>query len=195
MFFTPASVWQPRDASGRRKYLTAEECGRFLAAADHLPPERRALCYLLAYSGCRVREARALTPHQLDRASSSLTFRTLKRRPLVFRPGPLPEFLAAMLAALPGDGEHLWEIHRATAWRCVKAAMATPGIAGPMASCKGLRHGFGLHAAESAVPPSLIQRWMGHASLSTTVVYLDAVGNEEREFAQKMWPVSGPERT
>jgi integrase/recombinase XerD len=52
---------------------------------------------------------------------------------------------------------------------------------------KGLRHGFGIRAASRNIPPNLIQRWMGHASLKTTAIYLDAVGAEEREFASRMW--------
>lgn len=47
--------------------------------------------------------------------------------------------------------------------------------------------GFGMHIASTNVPPNLIQRWMGHSSATTTAIYLDAVGLEEREFAQRMW--------
>jgi integrase len=50
-----------------------------------------------------------------------------------------------------------------------------------------LRHGFGIRAAGKSVPPNLIQRWMGHASGSTTAIYLDAVDSEERAIAQRMW--------
>jgi integrase len=32
---------------------------------------------------------------------------------------------------------------------------------------KGLRHGFGVNAFQSLVPPHLVQRWLGHASLRT----------------------------
>jgi integrase len=35
------------------------------------------------------------------------------------------------------------------------------------------------------VPANLIQRWMGHASLTTTAIYIDAVGLEERQFASR----------
>jgi integrase/recombinase XerD len=56
-----------------------------------------------------------------------------------------------------------------------------------MACPKGLRHGFGIRAADRSVPTNLIQRWMGHASPTTTAIYLDAVGLEERQFASRMW--------
>ena len=44
----------------------------------------------------------------------------------------------------------------------------------PLACPKGLRHGFGIRAAGYNVPTNLIQRWMGHASPTTTAIYLDA---------------------
>ena len=43
---------------GKRKYLTAEEQGRFIAAANALErAEVRTLCLTLAYTGCRISEA------------------------------------------------------------------------------------------------------------------------------------------
>ena len=52
---------------------------------------------------------------------------------------------------------------------------------------KGLRHGFGVNAFQSNVPPHLVQRWLGHASLRTTAIYGDVVGAEERGFAARIW--------
>ena len=52
---------------------------------------------------------------------------------------------------------------------------------------KGLRHGFGVNAFQSNVPPHLVQRWLGHASLKTTAIYGDVIGPEERAFAARMW--------
>lgn len=180
--------WQVHDQAGRRKYLSAAERTRFLETADCLPPAMRALCHVLAYAGCRISEALALTIHQVDAERLTLTLRTLKRRRAVFRAVPVPQATIAMLMVLSPDADgRLWPMHRATAWRAVKATMRRAGIAGPMACPKGLRHGFGIRAAGRNVPPNLIQRWMGHASLTTTAIYLDAVGVEERQFASRMW--------
>lgn len=60
-------------------------------------------------------------------------------------------------------------------------------LQGPMATCKGMRHGFGVWAATQSVPQNIIQRWMGHAAPTTTAIYLNVVGNEERLFAERMW--------
>lgn len=188
MSFIQISPWQVFDASGHRKYLTAEERLRFLVVADHLAADRRALCYTLTFTGCRISEALNLADHQVDDVRSTVTIRTLKRRRLVFRTVPVPRLIPAMLLALPAASDgRLWTMHRTTAWRIVTDTMEAAAIEGPMRCCKGLRHGFGVHAISSGVPPSLIQKWLGHASLATTAIYLDAVGQEERGFAERMW--------
>ncbi|MEO1046401.1 MAG: site-specific integrase [Pseudomonadota bacterium] len=180
--------WQIFDETGQRKYVSESERVRFLTAADHEPPKIRALCYLLAYTGCRTSEALNLKRFHIDPERCVITFQTLKRRKLVFRTVPVPKALAQMLLSIKSVGESvLWAIHRSTAWRWIKRVMQAAEIGGPMATCKGLRHGFGIWAATRSVPPNLIQRWMGHSSATTTAIYLNAVGNEERLFAKRMW--------
>ena len=87
--------------------------------------------------------------------------------------------------ALPDS--RLWSFARGRAWQLVKAVMKDAGIAcGVHATPKGLRHGFGLHAIRSGVPLNLVQRWLGHARMETTAIYLQAMGREEREIAARM---------
>jgi site-specific recombinase XerD len=65
--------------------------------------------------------------------------------------------------------------------------MEAADIVGLHASPKGLRHGFGIKAVVSNVPLNITQKWLGHAQLSTTAIYTDAIGPEERQIAQRMW--------
>jgi integrase/recombinase XerD len=65
--------------------------------------------------------------------------------------------------------------------------MQAAGLEGVPASPKGLRHGFGVAAATAGIPLNLVQKWLGHAQLSTTAVYANAVGAEEKEIARRMW--------
>lgn len=188
MEFRPQRQWQVYDPVGRRKYANEHERGCLLEAADTACPSIRALIYLMVFTGCRISEALALTPDHLDYGAGTVTFRTLKRRRLAFRTIPIPQEVCGMIRALPSDaGKRLWPMHRTTAWRHIKALFAHTGVTGPMACCRGLRHGFGIRAATHNIPPNLIQRWMGHALASTTAIYLDAVGEEERHFAERMW--------
>jgi site-specific recombinase XerD len=33
----------------------------------------------------------------------------------------------------------------------------------------------------------MLQRWLGHAQLSTTAIYADSGGREEQDIAARMW--------
>jgi integrase/recombinase XerD len=60
-------------------------------------------------------------------------------------------------------------------------------VVAPVAMPKGMRHAFGVLAFKKSLPPHLVQRWLGHASLETTAIYGDVIGEEEREFAGRLW--------
>lgn len=178
------------DRSGRRKYLCDTELARYHKALRKADRPTRAFCQLIAQSGCRISEALATTPLHLDKDAKRIIFRTLKRRKTVFRAVPLPDALMRDLTALAsglGDDDRLWPWARQTGWRKIRAVMEKAEISGPMAMPKGLRHAYGIRAAGEKVPPSLIQRWLGHADPATTAIYIDAVGSEERAFARRMW--------
>lgn len=178
------------DASGRRKYLCAMELPRFLKAASRADTETKALCYLIAFTGCRLSEALSISPAQLDCETGRIVFRTLKRRRQSFRAVPVPTDLMDLLGQLAkrrAPSEPLWTWCRQTAWRRIKGIMEAAGIAGAHAMPKGLRHGFGVANAEQNVPMATTQKWLGHAKLETTAVYQQAVGREENAFAQRLW--------
>jgi len=184
---TPAA-WQLFDREGRRKYVNPAEFRYFLAAAEALPLRANLFCQLLAYAGCRISEALALCPHHIG--DGEVVFRTLKRRRLVHRVVQVPKPLTDLLRRL-GDPARpempLWRVARSTAYRWVKKGMRFAAIGGRHASPKGLRHCFGARYALAGAPLPLIQKWLGHASIRTTAIYLDPVGPEERRFAERAW--------
>lgn len=183
------------DSRGHRKYLTPHERTAFLSAAEDTPRDVRTLCGLLAYTGCRLSEALLLTADRVDLRADLVIFESLKkRRPGIYRAVPVPHAFIDMLdlvhglrelQARPDQGRahRLWPWSRMTGWRRIREVMAQAGIRGPHASPKGLRHGFGVAAVTSGVPLNLVQKWLGHAQLSTTAIYADAVGDEEHAIA------------
>lgn len=178
------------DRQGQRKYLCGSEGKRFLRAATQADPHTRAFCRLLSFTGCRISEALELTTRRLDVETDRVIFRTLKRRKRTFRAVPVPRSLMAELLTLANVNDLdacLWDWCRQTAWRHVKRVMADAGIDGPQAMPRGLRHQFGVRAAERGVPMAVAQRWMGHADLRTTAIYQQAAGDEERRLAGRMW--------
>jgi integrase len=183
---------------GGRKYLNAAERRRFLESAQKLAPRERLFCEVLAWSGARISEALALTPASIDIESGVASILTLKRRKRgIVRQVPLPRdtlrdlnrvFKLRLMQRDPELAvERLWTWSRTTAWRRVKEVMAAAAITGTPAMPRGLRHSFGVNAFQSNVPPHLVQRWLGHASMRTTAIYADVIGPEERSIAARMW--------
>jgi len=65
--------------------------------------------------------------------------------------------------------------------------MQAAGLDGPQASPKRLQHGFVVVAVSAGSPLNSVQKWLGHAQLTTTAIYGDAVGAEEKDIARRMW--------
>ena len=42
-------------------------------------------------------------------------------------------------------------------------------------------------AVSAGIPLNLVQKWLGHAQLTTTAIYADATGAEEKDIARRMW--------
>lgn len=181
-------------ANGQRKYLNAEERRRFLQAVSTTDPATQSLCLILAYTGCRISEALALTQSSVQISEGLIAIRSLKKRGrLWIREVPVPDRIAHVAVRQPHlvaptlADARLYPFGRTDAWKRVKTVMECAGISGLHASPRGLRHGFAVSAVLSGVPISLVQKWLGHAALSTTSIYVNVVGEEERVLAEKVW--------
>jgi integrase/recombinase XerD len=195
----PSAGMSLHTMDGARKYLTAGERDAFLRAAEQDDRQVRTLCMTLAYAGCRLSEALALTVDRVDLAAGVLVFESLKkRRTGIYRAVPIPPALLDALDMVHGvrglqarrdngGGVRLWPWSRMTGWRAVHGVMAAAGITGPHASPKGLRHGFGVRAVSEGIALNMVQKWLGHALITTTAIYTDAVGEEEQSIAARMW--------
>lgn len=187
------------DGQGQRKYVTPEERSNFLAHAATLPDRaKRMLCLTLAHTGSRVSECIQLTPRRIDLASGHIVIRTLKRnkKRTHYRAVPVPpshldalDLVFGLRAKAMQPDDLLWPITRNTAYRIVKGTMHGAGIdiTAPHGMPKALRHGFATNALLKGVPLTEVRRYLGHASLETTAIYLDLVGGEARELAERMW--------
>lgn len=185
-------------AEGNRKYVTLSERSKFLEAIDRKPAAVRTFCRLLAYGGMRISEALSLTPQQFDFTNGVIMIECLKkRRRGVYRALPIPQELMDELdtvhciSSFQKDPlmrtERIWKWCRTTAWHHVKSGMKDAAVTGRQAMPKGLRHGFGVGVLQAGVPITLAKKWLGHARLSTTEIYTDAVGAEEQAIAARFW--------
>ena len=194
------------DTAGNRLYLNAEERAVFMSVARKQPARDRTLCETLHYTGCRPSELLEITPGRVDLSGGTITIRSLKKRKeasgrskVVYRRSvPVPPDYLDTLNTAHGIREAqksrklanapIWPLSRVRVWQIVKRIMIEAGIPdAPQRSPKGLRHGFGINATVNSIPLHMLQKWMGHAQLSTTAIYADAVGREEQDIAARMW--------
>lgn len=199
MHFVHMSEMRLYTTDGQRLYLTADERKQFLAAAADFPPEHRAFGEFLHHTGCRISEALEITPERLELGEGRVIFRSLKkRRQDVFRTVPVPPAfmdslertfsIRAAQKARKGHNKPLWDWGRTTAWQKITAIMIAADIPDGVHRCpKGLRHGYGIAAISKGVPLNVLQKLMGHAQMTTTAIYADAMGQEQTEIVARMW--------
>ncbi len=102
----PQTGMQLHTVVGGRKYLTAEERDAFLQHAEVADRRVRTLCMTLAYAGCRLSEALALTADRVDLAAGVLVFESLKKhRSGIYRSVPVPPALLDALDMVHGVRE------------------------------------------------------------------------------------------
>lgn len=189
----PASLYS---ISGERKYLNRDERRRLLAQIETLDPDKCLFALVLAWTGARVSEVLALTANSFQVNAGIVTIETLKQR--VYRAREIPissklmkrieqHFDLRALQGSPFGSKRLWPFCRQTAWRFIKRACASIQIMGRRASPRGLRHAFGVRAMQQRIPMPLAQRWMGHARLSSTAIYMSVCGPDELAFAEQFW--------
>jgi integrase len=186
------------DSAGKRKYLTAEERGKFEDAAKDAERHIRTFCLILKNTGCRISEALNIKVRNIDFEAKAVVFETLKqRKKSVFRQVPLSDAfldelnlvhnLKARQLQKKTAEEKIWSMSRATASRRVDEVMKEAKISGVHACPKGLRHGFAIACIEGQIPLNLISKWLGHSSVITTAIYANATGQEERNIAARLW--------
>ncbi|WEX08255.1 site-specific integrase [Chelativorans sp. AA-79] len=190
------------DKYGNRKYLTSMERRRFLqhSMEEDLPVQL--FCRTLLETGCRISEALNLTFRNIDLEEDIVVIRSLKKREKIrYRIVPISSGTATLFVTAKEStpesqyDDPIWSWSRMTGYRYICSVMSAAGIKGQQASPKGLRHGFAVAALEAGVPMNLVQRWLGHAHWSTTAIYADVVGPEERGFAERLWQATGAPST
>ena len=183
------------DVNVDRKYVNSREREILYNHISRINGQDGAFIHVLLDTGCRISEALSLKVGQIDIDHRSIRIESLKkRRRGIFRSIPISDRLLRRLdrvfrlSKCQSRGNSLiWTWSRATAYRMVKRHMAEVGITGSWANPRGLRHGFAVAALEQGVPITLVQRWLGHSSLTATAIYTEIVGQEERLLAARMW--------
>jgi integrase len=164
------------------EYLEAAEVRAILYAAPN--PRAKLLILLQWRAGLRVSEALAVEPGDLSLDTDRPTLRVRSGKGGKSRIVPVhPELQTALIAVLNyadvGRGKII-TASRSTAWRWVQTAVFRAEIIGglPFGRRVGthtFRHSYARHLVMHGIPINHLSRWLGHASITPTLVYLELV--------------------
>lgn len=172
------------------EYLEKDEVESLLHCAPH--PQAALLMLLQWRAGLRVSEALALTVADLTLTGDHPTLRVRHGKGGKSRLVPVHPELAAALRNVIAYGNRSGQLVQATpstAWRWVKASQQAAEKLGAIPlgrriATHTLRHSAARHWLASGIPINVVSRWLGHASIQTTLIYLtilpDPLGDIER---------------
>jgi site-specific recombinase XerD len=200
------SIPQKREDQKLVGYLTRDEMEALLAAPDqtHWAGRRdHALLLTMYNSGARVSELASLQRNQVQFGAS--TFVQLHGKGRKERTVPLWPNTARVLRtwlqeprsasadtvfpnargfALTRDG-----VDYLLKQAVLKAARACPSLAQKPVSPHVIRHTTGVHLLQSGVDITVIALWLGHESIETTHIYVEADLTTKEKALQKLAPV------
>ena len=167
--------------SGLPEYLVPGEVNALINAAPH--GQARLLILEGWRAGLKVSEAVALEAEDLQLDGDNPTLRIRHGKGGRSRIVPVHPELAAALRQVVDFGSvrrgRLVTASRSTVWRWVKDALSKAqergGIPeGRWVGTHTLRHSAARHWLASGVPINVVSRWLGHASIQTTLTYLES---------------------
>lgn len=111
--------------------------------------------------------------------------------PVVYRTVPIRAELAGKIAGYCMNerirpNEKLFPITRVRVYQFIQRAGEKAGIEKDRCHPHVFRHGFAVNAVLSGVPPLVLRRWLGHASIDTTLIYTEVLARDTKRYLEKM---------
>ncbi len=165
-------------------YFTKDEVDRILAQVEG---RDKLLLSLLWQTGVRVSEALAVEVRDVDFYGKVLRVSSLKKRRPEVRTVPINGNLTGILGSwIAQEGlrtnNRLFNVTRQRAFQVVKDACYRAGIDRARAHPHTFRHSFAVHCVLNQVPLPVLKRWLGHSSISRTMVYVQVLAKDTRSF-------------
>lgn len=182
-------------------FVTREEVHRALALLKDRRPEVYTLVLFLWSTGCRVSEALKVRAGMVSSRPAMVGIPTLKQkeatttrgkkrrgtmRTVPLKADVLGELLHHMHTRKLDDDAPLFPWSRSRAFELVRDALVAAKVDRPRAHPHALRHGWAVHAVMNDVPLNVIQRVLGHSSITTTSIYLAVTGEDARPFIERV---------
>ena len=174
--------WSGRVARQLPEYLEPDQVEALMVQASHA--QARLVMLAQWRSGLRVSEALSLEVADLDFATTNPTVRVRKGKGNKSRLVPMhPELAAAFRNFLDYSNTRRGKIffaNRTTVWRWIQGATARAVQlnqipVGKEIGTHTLRHSAARWWLAEGVPINHVSRWLGHSSITTTLIYLQVL--------------------
>jgi len=135
----------------------------------------------------RVSEALSLTPLHFDYYLKTVSVPTLKRKKHPVRIIPVDDDVLRMVAQVVEyyqvrPNERLFPMTRQAVWGAVERSCKMVGLYDKRSRPHTFRHSFAVHCVLNNVPLVVLNAWLGHADVRSTMIYAQVVARDTREF-------------
>ncbi|MDA2919064.1 tyrosine-type recombinase/integrase [Desulfobacterota bacterium AH_259_B03_O07] len=171
-------------------YLTKDGVWEVLGGMRN-KPLYHLLINFLWQTGARISEALSIKVSDIDFYSKVVRMPSLKKRKPQIKTIPLQGDLIGEIGAYVGQEglgkeDRIFSITRQHAHRIVRNACAKAGIEKTRSHCHVLRHSFAVNSVLQRVPLPILQKWMGHSDIKNTMVYLNILSQDTRDFYEAL---------
>jgi len=154
-------------------------------------PLNHLLINFLWQTGARVTEALSVKVSDIDFYSKVVHMPSLKKKSPQIKTIPLQGELLGELGAYIGQKglkkeDRIFSITRQHAHRIVRDACIKGGIEKARSHPHVLRHSFSVNAVLQRVPLPILQKWLGHSDIKNTMVYLQILSQDTRDFYEAL---------
>jgi len=171
-------------------YMTKDEVRTVLDGIES-KPLYHLLINFLWQTGARITEALSVKVSDIDFYSKVVRMPSLKKQRPQIKTIPLQGELLGELGAYIGQeglkkDDRIFSITRQHAHRIVREACIKGGIEKTRSHPHVLRHSFSVNAVLQRVPLPILQKWLGHSDIKNTMVYLQILSQDTRDFYEAL---------
>lgn len=172
------------------RYFTKPEMDRLLELVRD-NQKKHLLINMLWQTGARISELLKVKVKDIDFYAKSIKIATLKRRKKIQRVIPLQDGLIGEMGVytalnqLQGE-DRLFTFSRHRAYHIIRTTVLKAGMDPERAHPHTFRHSFGVHAVLNGVPIIIIKNWMGHSNINSTLIYMQVLGSDTRQFYENL---------
>lgn len=172
------------------RYFSKPEMDRLLESIRD-NSKKHLLINMLWQTGARISELLKVKVKDIDFYAKSIKIASLKRRKKMQRVIPLQPGLIGEIGVFIAHNQlqnenRLFNFSRHRAYHIIREVVLKAGLDPERAHPHTFRHSFSVHAVLNGVPIIIIKNWMGHSNINSTLIYMQVLGSDTRQFYENL---------